>query len=502
MRYDVAPGATASSPRAAARPSLVALHSKTGRALIAATALASTVGFLNATAVNVVVPAIGRDLGMGMAALHWALTGYLVSAAALLLLSGALADRFGRRGVLKAGLLVILAASIACATAPSIGVLIGARLAQGAGAALVIPSGLALLYGTLCDRDRARGIGAWAGLATLGGTVGPYVAGWLVEHASWRWLFALNLPLILAALFALRGVPEADAAHRPLRLDVRGAMLAVIGIGGVSYALIDGAASGWINPGVIAAASLGTVSLMALLPVERHAPAPMLPLSLFASRQFSAVNVTTILFYGALSAASYLLVLQLQLQLGYSASQAGAALIPQAAAFVVVSPLSGGLVVRIGPRWPTATGILIVSAAFLWLSSAHVGTSYTTGILPSVVLLGLGLGLAVGPLTAATLADISDTDLGEASAVNSAASQLGGVMAIALVPALIGGGAISLADALTDGFQPAMIVLAAVCAASAVISALFVAAERAQAPRVLPPLAHPGCAIPVAGAAA
>jgi EmrB/QacA subfamily drug resistance transporter len=295
------------------RGALVALRSPSGVAVIAATALASMVGFLNAYVVNVAVPAIGREFGASVATLQWTLTGYLVTVAALLLLSGALADRFGRQRVLTAGLLIVLVTSILCAVAPSASALIAARLAQGAGGALVVPSSLALLNGTLRVSDRARAIGIWAGLATLGTTAGPYAGGWLVDHASWRWIFLLNVPLIAGALFALRCVPKTDDTPRALSADVFGGLLAVAGLGGLIYALTDGPAHGWLSARVLVAGAGGLVAMAALLPVERRLRAPMLRLSLFRSRQFDAINATTVLFYGALSAASYLLVLQCEL---------------------------------------------------------------------------------------------------------------------------------------------------------------------------------------------
>jgi MFS family permease len=236
----------------------------------------------------------------------------------------------------------------------------------------------------------------------------------------------------------------------------------------------------------------------ALLPVERRLRAPMLRLSLFASRQFNAINVTTVLFYGALSAASYLLILQCELQLGYSASQAGAVLIPQAAVFLAISPLSGALTSLIGPRWPMVSGILTVAVGFLWLSTARAGASYAETILPSALLWGLGMGLAVTPLTAAVLAAVADADLGEASAINDGASRLGGVIAIAVVPALIGaGGGRSLATALLHGYQPAMIALGGLCAAAALVTGLFVADDRIDTPPLAPPAPHHGCAVPM-----
>jgi EmrB/QacA subfamily drug resistance transporter len=486
---------------ATAVPALVPLRGRAGAALIGATVLASMVGFLDATVVNVAVPAIARDLDAGVNAVQWTLTGYLVTVAALLLLSGALADRFGRRRVLAAGLLVMLGASALCAVAPSVGTLIAARVVQGAGAALVVPSSLALLNGTLRVEDRAQGIGVWAGLATVGTTVGPYAGGWLVDHVSWRAVFLLNLPLIVAALGVLRHVPEPVRARRALSPDVGGALVAVAGLGGLVYTLNEAPSAG-LTAGIVVGALVGVACLTALPALERRRRAPMLRLALFRSRQFDAINITTVLFYGALGAAGYLVVVQCQLRLGYSATQAGAALIPQSVVFAVVAPLSGRLVPRLGPRWPMVAGMVVTAAAMALLSAAEPGARYASAILPGALLWGLGIGLAVTPLTAAVLAAVGDADLGEASAVNDAASRMGGVIAIAVVPALIGAGGGGLTAALADRYGTAMWAMAGLCAAGAVVTAVGVSDGR---PRRVPgrpphPAAH-ACALP-AGAVA
>nr|WP_296065096.1 DHA2 family efflux MFS transporter permease subunit [uncultured Actinoplanes sp.] len=460
----------------------VRLRSPAGTALIAATVLSSTVGFIDAYMINVAIPAIGRDLDASVSQLQWVLTAYLITLAALLLLAGALADHFGRRRVLVAGLLVMLVASVLCAIAPTATTLIGARLIQGAGGALVVPSSLSLLNGALRGPDRARGIGVWAGISTLGTTVGPYFGGWLIDHASWRWVFLLNVPLIAAALAVLRIVPEATEARRPLSLDVGGALLAVAGLGGVIYALNAGPGEGWLTGPVLATGILGIACLAALVPVERRQQRPLLRTSLFRSRPFDAINAATVLFYGALAAAGYLVVLQLQLRLGYSATEAGAALIPESAVFLIVSALVGGLVARFGTRWLMAAGIVIVAVAFVWLSAARPGQSYVQAILPGALLWGLGIGLTVAPLTAGVLAAVDDSDLGEASAVNDAASRVGGVVLVALVPALLGvGGVTGLAGGLAGRYQSAMLVMAGLSVAAAALTVLFVPSRRAVA---------------------
>jgi len=481
-----------------ARTTTVAVRSRTGAAVIAATVLASTVGFLDAYMVNVAVPAIGEDLHADVGEVQWVLTGYLVTVAALLLLAGALADHFGSRRVLVAGLLVMLGASLVCAAAPTVEALIAARVVQGVGGALVVPSSLALLNGTLRAEDRARGIGVWAGISTLGTTLGPYGGGWLVDHASWRYVFLLNLPLVVGALWVLRHVPPPATVRRPLSVDVVGALLAVVGLGGAVYALTAGPGSGWTAPPVLVAAALGLVCLVALVPVERRRRRPMLRTSLFRSRPFVAINAATLLFYGSLAAAGYLVVLQCQLQLGYSATASGAALIPESVVFLVVSPVVGGLVARVGTRWPMTLGILLVAAALVWLSAARPGTGYAEAILPGALLWGLGIGLTVAPLTAGVLAAVDDSDLGEASAVNDAASRVGGVVLVALVPVLLGasGAAGGLAEPLAERYGTAMLVLAGLSVVAALLVALFVPSRHTVGRHAPPaPRVH-ACAVP------
>jgi EmrB/QacA subfamily drug resistance transporter len=477
------------------------LRSRTGVALVAATVLASTVGFLDAYMVNVAVPAIGHDLHASVAQLQWVLTGYLVTVASLLLLAGAFADHFGRGRVLVTGLVIMLLASLACAAAPNAATLIIARLIQGVGGALVVPSSLALLNGTLADSDRARGIGIWAGISTLGTALGPYGGGWLVDHASWRYVFLLNIPLVLPALWVLRMVPDV-ATRRSLSVDVVGGLLAVVGLGGVIYAVTESPDSGWTSGPVLVTGLVGLVALIALVPVEQRRRQPMLRTALFRSRTFDAINVATLIFYGALAAAGYLVVLQCELRLGYSATAAGAALIPESAVFLIVSPLVGGVVARIGTRWPMAAGILLVGGGFAWLSVARPGHSYVETILPGVIVWGLGIGLAVAPLTAGVLAAVDDRDLGEASGINDAASRIGGVVVIALVPVLLGAGrSAGLAHALAVNYPTAMLVMAGLSVLAALITAVFVPAGRAVNKQ---PAADPrvhGCAAPAATAA-
>jgi EmrB/QacA subfamily drug resistance transporter len=457
---------------------------------VVATVLSSTIGFLDASVINVAVPAIGKEFGAAVGDLQWTVTGYLVTVAALLLVAGALSDRFGRRRILIIGLLITLVASAFCAVAPTALLLVAGRIVQGIGGALTVPSSLALLNGTLRPADRPRGIGLWAGLSTVGYTVGPFAGGWLVDNGSWRWLFLVNIPLVILALLALLRVKEQKGAATTGRIDYPGAVLIAIGLGGVVYALTDGSANGWARPSIVVAAVIGVVCLAALVPVERRADQPMLDLRLFASRQFSAINGSTLLFYAAISAAGYLVLLRLELQLEYSPTLAGAALIPSSAVFLVFAPFSGALVAKFGPRWLMTAGIAVAGAGFLWLSTVGADSSYWGGVLPGILLQGVGFGLAVTPLTSAVLAAVKNSDLGEASAINNAVSRLGGVVAIALIPALAGPGAQTLAETIGAAYQPGMIASAVLCGGAAVIAAIFVSNAPSVAPMMGAPLPH------------
>jgi EmrB/QacA subfamily drug resistance transporter len=477
---------------------LVALRSRAGAALIAATVLASASSSLDASASQVAVPAIGRSLHAGVAGVQWTLTGYLLAVAALLLLSGALADRFGRRRLVAVGMCTMLIAAVCGALSPSIGVLIAARIVQGIGGAMVVPNSLAMLNGSLRSDDRARGIGIWAGLETLAIGFGPYAAGWLVDQVTWRAVYLLSAPLIVLGLVVLRRVPQIPSERRGQPIDAIGGALAVLGLGGLVYALTAGPNRGWLAAQVIASAVVGVGAVTALVRVEGRRRAPMLRLSLFASRQFDAINVGTFVLYGALAGAAYLVFLQCQLRLGYTPAEAGAALIPETVMFLVLAPISGALVASVGPRRLMVAGILLVAGGLVWLSEARAGESYAAAILPGALLWGVGIGVAVTPLTAAVLAAVPDADLGEASAVNEASARVGALLAIALVPALIGATAgRTLARALTNGFQPAMLVMAGLCGLAAVISVLFVSNERRPAPRMAPRPPDHGCALPI-----
>ena len=447
----------------------VRLGTAQGRGVLLATVLGSGIAFLDGTVVNVALPAIEADLGAGLSGLQWILDGYLVTLSALLLLGGSLGDVFGRRRVFAAGIVWFTAASVLCGLAPGTGTLVAARALQGVGAALVVPGSLAILAAVFAPEDRARAVGAWSGFAGVAGAIGPFVGGWLIDEVSWRLVFLLNVPLAAVALVvAARHVPESsDAAAGGL--DVAGALTASIGLGGVAYALIEGTAA--VTVDVVAAGALGVLALVAFLVVERRVASPMLPLELFRSRQFSGANVVTVAVYAALAGLSFLLVLHLQLVLGYTALEAGAALLPVTALLLLLSARAGALAQRVGPRWPMTAGPLLVAAGLLLVALFGPGDRYVAHLLPGLVVLGLGLALTVAPLTAAVLAAVEDRHVGVGSGVNNAVARVAGLLAVALLPGIVGLDIVAPdAGAASDGFALGMRLCAAACVAGAVLA--------------------------------
>ncbi len=424
----------------------VRLRSARGRGVLVATVLGSGVAFLDSTVVNVALPVLGRELHAGIAGLQWTMDAYLLTLTALLLLGGSLGDALGRRKTFVAGLAWFALASAACGLAPSIGALAVARAVQGAGAALLVPGSLAVLRSSFAEEEQGRAVGAWAGLSGVTAAVGPLVGGWLITAWSWRVIFFLNLPLAAAAAWAaLRCIPESRTTG--LRVDVPGVIEAPVR-----------------GPGVAVAAALGAASLAAFVWIEARHPDPMLPLDLFRSRQFSGANAVTLAVYFALSGATFLLIIHLQSVLGYSPLAAGAALTPVTLLLLVLSPPAGKLASRIGYRAPMTAGPLIAAVGVALLAKVGRDSSYVSGVLPGIAVLGLGLAATVAPLTTAVLAGAKELHAGVAAAVNTAISRLAGLLAVALLPLLAG---ISAADAgsLAAGFPRAMWICAAVCAA-------------------------------------
>ena len=454
--------------------------------------------FLDGTVVNVALPRIGEDLGADVAGLQWVLNGYLVVLSALILLGGSLGDRFGRRLTFQIGVVAFAVASAACALAPNVEILVAGRLAQGVGAALLTPGSLAILEASFRREDRSRAIGAWSGLAGVASAIGPFVGGWLVDTGSWRAIFVLNLPLaVFVVAVAGRHVPESRDPARAGRLDGPGAVLVALTLGALSWALIAAGDDGWAAPAVVGALVLGLVSAAVLVAVERRRPDPMVPPELFASRQFRGANVVTAIVYASLGGVFFLLVVQLQQVLGYTALEAGAATLPITLLMLAFSAQSGALAQRIGPRLQMTAGPVTVAAGMLLLTRVDAGAAYVPVVLPAVVVVGLGLVTTVAPLTSTALGAVEDRHAGVASGVNTTvarAAQLAAVAALPLAAGLTGDAYLDPA-AFSDGFAQAMTITAVLAAAGGALA--FTLIRNPPAPAVLPEVAEvaaPGAA--------
>ncbi|HEX2163550.1 MAG TPA: MFS transporter, partial [Thermoanaerobaculia bacterium] len=468
------------------------LASPAGRRVLAATVLGSGAVFLEGTVVNVAMPAMAADLGFGLAGVQWVINGYLLTLSALMLLGGSLGDVHRHRRVFLAGLVAFAAASLAAALMPTLGTLVAVRLIQGAAGALLVPNSLAIVDRAFAEEDRGAAIGHWAGWSGVSTAAGPLLGGWLVDAASWRWVFASAAPLALAAAWIAwrRWVPEPPGAAEERRsVDYAGAALATAGLAGLVGGLIVGTERGFGSPPVIAALAGGGLALAAFLLLQRRRRDPLLPLGLFRSRQFTGANLTTLCVYGALGTLFLFLALELQNVLGMSALAAGAALLPVNALMLALSPAAGRLASRTGPRLPMTVGPLVAAAGIALLAGVGESSGYWSGVLPGVVLFALGLALVVAPLTAAVLGAVPDDDTGVASAVNNAAARLAGLLTVAAVPLLAGlGGLDDLGGAaFAAGYRRVMLISAGLCALGGLV-ALVTVGDRAA--RVAPG-AHP-----------
>jgi EmrB/QacA subfamily drug resistance transporter len=458
------------------------------RWVILVTVLGSGVAFLDATVVNVALPSIGRTLGGGLADLQWIVDAYLLTLGSLIVLGGSLGDIYGRRRVFVVGLAAFAAASAGCGIAPSAPALIIGRAVQGAGGALLVPASLAVLSSAFHPDDRARAIGAWSGLGGAWTALGPFVGGWLIDAVSWRLVFLINLPIAACTVWAaLRHLPETRAERVPRHVDVPGAVALSIGLGGVVYALIEGAAQG-LGPGPLGAAVAGLAGLAAFPLVERSSPNPMLPLGILRSRQFNGANLTTMAVYGAMGTATFLFVLHLQRDLGYTALGSGVALLPATILMISLSSRVGQLAGRVGPRLPMTVGPIVAGLGLLALSSVGSGSAYPTGILPGVLLFGAGMTLTVAPLTSAVLAAVEDRHLGVGSAINNAVARIASLLSVAALPAVAGLSQAASGPAFQAGYARALVLAAALCACGGLIA--FVTIRR-SVPVEPTPHAHP-----------
>ncbi|MEV6997573.1 MFS transporter [Streptomyces sp. NPDC093982] len=414
----------------------VRMASPQGKWILLTTVLGSSMAMLDSTVVNVALPRIGEDLDANLSALQWTVNAYTLALAGLILLGGSLGDRYGRRKIFVIGVVWFAAASLLCGLAPNAGFLIAARTFQGIGGALLTPGSLALIQASFHPDDRARAVGLWSGFGGIGAAIGPFLGGWLVDGPGWRWVFLLNVPLALLCVpIALRHVPESGDGSKHGRFDVLGAALGALSLALVTYALIE-ARDGSLVIAVTAVA--GVAAGIAFLYVEKRRPDPMMPLDIFASRQFTAVNLVTVCVYAALGGFFFLAALQLQVVSGYSALQAGTALLPTTVLMLLFSARSGALADKIGPRIPLTVGPLVSAAGLLLMLRVGPDASYVADVLPAVFVFGLGLVTLVAPLTATVLASVNVARAGLASGINNAAARAAGLIAVAALPLLAG----------------------------------------------------------------
>ena len=457
-----------------------ALNSAEGRWIITGMVLGSAATFLNATVVNIALPTIGTDLGADLAGLQWVVNGYLLTLSALILIGGSAGDIFGRRRVFLGGLALMVVGSVGAMAAPSLGWLIAARLLQGIGAAGMTPASLAIVDASFAEEERGKAVGLWASGSSFAAAAGPFLGGWLVDSGSWRWVFALNLPLAAGAAWAtLRHVPESVGDRPGRHLDLPGAALAAVAIFGLVYGLVQGPGDGWNDPTVVASLALGVLASLGFAIRESRASDPMLPFRLFRSRQFSGTNALTLLMYFTIGGSFFFLALQLQVVSGYTASAAGAAIVPLSLLLIAGSPTAGRLSATYGPRWLLTIGPVVAGIGMLLYLRVGEDANYLTDVLPGVAVMGVGLAIMVAPLTATVLGSVAVADVGIASAVNNAIARTGGLLATAMLPFLAGVSTAAVGPEFAEGFRRAMVISAGLAFAGGIIG--FATADRCVA---------------------
>jgi EmrB/QacA subfamily drug resistance transporter len=440
------------------------------RLTLVASILGSAIVFVDGTVIGVALPAIQRDLGGGLAAQQWIVDAYLLTLGSLILVGGSLGDLFGERRVFGLGVGAFGATSLLCAAAPSANLLIAARGVQGLAGALLTPSSLALIVSTFEGAERGAAIGTWTAWSGISTVLGPLVGGWLLGVGTWRWIFLINVPLVaitLALVLAVVPARERGAVHA--RVDVLGALLCVAGLGGTVFAFIEQPRLGWGSPAIYGSLVLGVLLVVAFVVYESRARQPMLPLRLFANRNFSVTNVETLAVYAGLSTLSFFLVLFLQQIVGYSALASGFALLPVTIVMFALSRRVGALAGRLGPRFFMAAGPIVAGLGLLPLLRMDAGMSYWRDLLPGVLVFSVGLTLTVAPLTSTVLSEAGAGDAGIASGVNNAVARIAGLLGIAVVGLAVADRSNRLD---THGFHLAMLITAGLVIAGGVIGAL------------------------------
>lgn len=445
------------------------------RLILAACILGSTLVSVDATVINVALPAIRDDLGGGFAGQQWTMNAYLVTLASLILVGGSLGDMFGARRMFSLGIAVFGATSVLCAIAPSIEALVVARALQGVAGALLTPAALAVVVTTFPEDERGKAVGAWTAWGAIGFVLGPLVGGQLVDAASWRWIFAINLPLALITIALVqRVVPEGAHAHDGgTQVDVAGGALCALGLAASTFGLIRQPSAGFGDPTVFGPLAAGVILFVAFLAYESRTPHPMLPLGLFRRRNFAIGNLETLSMYAGLSLVSFFLVLFLQRAAGYSAVAAGVAMLPVTAILFLLSTRLGALADRYGPRLFMSGGPIVAAAGMALMARLDSDLTYLGDLLPPLLLYGLGLALTVAPLTATVLAGADEHNAGMASGVNNAIARFAGLIGIAAVGAVVAARYGDSADSSEGAFHLAMIISAALVAAGGLLGLLI-----------------------------
>jgi len=442
--------------------------------VIAAAVLGSGIATLDSTVVGIALPAIGRSFHSEIGILQWVVTGYSITLAAFILLGGSLGDRFGRKRIFLVGVVWFAIASAFCGIAPNATSLIVARALQGVGGALLTPASLAILQGSFRRDDRSRAIGAWSGLGGLAAAAGPLVGGYLIAVGSWRWVFYINVPVAISVLIITsRHVPESKDPNSKGKVDKLGAASAVVFLASLTYGLLEASSRGWTSPVVLAGLVVAAITGPLFIVVERRVKDPMLPLSVFKSHQFSAANAVTFVVYGALSGALFLVPVELQLVVHYTALGSGLALLPITAIMLVFSARSGRLATRIGPRLQMSLGPIVAGVGLVLLTEATHSGSYLTRVLPGMLVFGAGLAITVAPLTSTAMSSAPAEHAGVASAVNNAVARAAGLIAVTVLPLLAGltGGAALQPHHFATGFRVALIIAGCTCAAGGLLAA-------------------------------
>lgn len=409
------------------------LHQATGRWVLLVTVLGSGLVIIDVTAMNVIAPGIQADLGTSVAAVQWVIEAYTLFLASVMLVGGALADRYGRRKVFGIGATGFALASLACGLAPDAPTLIVARALQGLAGSLMVPGSLALIGAHFERAQRGHAIGIWSGMSGLTAVLGPVLGGVLSDIGSWRWIFYLNVPIALGLLIPLvLYVPESRRPRTNDRLDIPGAILATGGLGALTYGIIQAGIEGWADATTLTGLALGLIGLLAFVQRERTTAAPMLPLGLFRNRNFAGANILTLFVYFALAAGMFFVPMRLIFLDGYSPSAAGFAMVPVILLISLLSPRFGALTDRFGARMLLTLGPATAAAGFLVLAAQGANATYWTGHVWGLSLVGLGMAMVIAPLTTTVLGSVPDDDVGVASGVNNAVSRLGALLAIAI----------------------------------------------------------------------